>query len=94
GRGGHDSITQALVVEVASDDEMREDPNRERVSLLPSYILEGRHPITRVGRVYVPEQCFVLIPDTRYNILERHSFIPGKLEDVPKGNRTMDRLVA
>ncbi|CAN0386087.1 unnamed protein product [Ectocarpus sp. 12 AP-2014] len=59
-----------------------------------SFRLEGHHPITRVGRVHVPEQGFVLIPDTRYNILERHSFIPGKLEDVPKGNRTMDRLVA
>ncbi|CAM9579194.1 unnamed protein product [Ectocarpus sp. 12 AP-2014] len=59
-----------------------------------SFRLEGHHPITRVGRVHVPEQGFVLIPDTRYNILERHGFIPGKLEDVPKGNRIMDRLVA
>ncbi|CAM9571788.1 unnamed protein product [Ectocarpus sp. 12 AP-2014] len=59
-----------------------------------SFRLEGHHPITRVGRVHVPEQGFVLIPDTRYNILERHTFIPGKLNDVPKGNRIMDRLVA
>ncbi|CAN0427183.1 unnamed protein product, partial [Ectocarpus sp. 8 AP-2014] len=39
------------------------------------------------------EQGFVLIPDTRYNQLDRYTFIPGKLEDVPKGNRFMDRLV-
>ncbi|CBJ28580.1 hypothetical protein Esi_0109_0060 [Ectocarpus siliculosus] len=56
--------------------------------------LEGHDPITRVGRVHVPEQDFVLIPDTRYNRLDRYTFIPGKLEDVPKGNRIMDRLVA
>ncbi|CAM9513061.1 unnamed protein product [Ectocarpus sp. 8 AP-2014] len=59
-----------------------------------SYRLEGHHPITRVGRVHVPEQGFVLIPDTRYNQLDRYTFIPGKLEDAPKGNRFMDRLVA
>ncbi|CAN0301668.1 unnamed protein product [Ectocarpus sp. 6 AP-2014] len=56
--------------------------------------LEGHDPMTRVGRVHVPEQGFVLIPDTRYNRLDRYTFIPGKLEDVPKGNRIMDRLVA
>ncbi|CAN0361755.1 unnamed protein product [Ectocarpus sp. 6 AP-2014] len=59
-----------------------------------SFRLEGHDPITRVGRVHVPEQGFVLIPDTRYNRLDRYTFIPGKLEDVPKGNRIMDRLVA
>ncbi|CAN0421375.1 unnamed protein product, partial [Ectocarpus sp. 12 AP-2014] len=59
-----------------------------------SFRLDGHHPITRVGRVHVPEQGFVLIPDARYNQLDRYTFISGKLEDVPKGNRIMDQLVA
>ncbi|CAM9624460.1 unnamed protein product [Ectocarpus sp. 4 AP-2014] len=56
--------------------------------------LEGHHPITRVGRVHVPGIGFVVIPGTRYNQLDRHTFIPWKLEGVPKGNRFLERLVA
>ncbi|CAN0359863.1 unnamed protein product [Ectocarpus sp. 12 AP-2014] len=52
-----------------------------------SFRLESHHPITRVGRVHVPDQGFVLIPDTRYNRLNRYTFIPGKLEDIPKTSR-------
>ncbi|CAM9592469.1 unnamed protein product, partial [Ectocarpus sp. 13 AM-2016] len=54
-----------------------------------SFRLEGHHPITRVGRVHVPGQDFVLIPGG-YNQLDRYTFISGKLQDVPRGNRIMD----
>ncbi|CAM9916668.1 unnamed protein product [Ectocarpus sp. 8 AP-2014] len=73
---------------------MKEDPNLLRVSTQPLYILEDHQTIYRLGRVFDPQHGFRLVPDCRYNVLERHNFVPGHLEGVPKEDGVMGRLLA